>query len=252
MISQQLEASLHKQFVEARSKRHEYITVEHLLLGLLEEPSAAGALCECGTDLDKLRTALNEHIQQQTPLVAAERQLNTQPTLGFQRVLQRAILHAQSAGKKEVSGADVLVAIFAEKNSHAVYFLNKQGVDRLQILQSLPRDSSAAEALESGDYDLDAEGLRQIILFREQETSAEITTRVLEDFLLMQGEELGEVLGELNSSGKALCGLYPRQTAEFIVGQVKAYAAKHGLPLRCEATIQARRPPRSAAHTQQK
>ncbi len=134
MIAQELEVSLHMAFVEARQKRHEFITVEHLLLALLDNPTAAEVLRACGANLDDLRKHLTQHVAEQTPRIAAEREVDTQPTLGFQRVIQRAILHVQSSGKKEVTGANVLVAIFGEKDSHAVYFLQQQGVTRLDVV----------------------------------------------------------------------------------------------------------------------
>src|SRR5215210_1541075 len=117
MIAQELEVSLHMAFVEARQKRHEFITVEHLLLALLDNPTAAEVLRACGANMDELRKSLTQHIAEQTPRIAADREVDTQPTLGFQRVIQRAILHVQSSGKKEVTGANVLVAIFGEKDS---------------------------------------------------------------------------------------------------------------------------------------
>ncbi|MBL8524085.1 MAG: ATP-dependent Clp protease ATP-binding subunit ClpA [Betaproteobacteria bacterium] len=134
MIAQELEVSLHMAFVEARQKRHEFITVEHLLLALLENPSAQEVLKACAAKIDDLKKALTEFIEQHTPIVAGDGEVNTQPTLGFQRVIQRAILHVQSSGKKEVTGANVLVAIYGEKDSHAVYFLHQQGVSRLDVV----------------------------------------------------------------------------------------------------------------------
>ena len=134
MIAQELEVSLHMAFVEARQKRHEFITVEHLLLALLDNPTAAEVLRSCGANLDELRRQLTQHIAEQTPKIGTEREVDTQPTLGFQRVIQRAILHVQSSGKKEVTGANVLVAIFGEKDSHAVYFLQQQGITRLDVV----------------------------------------------------------------------------------------------------------------------
>src|SRR5438874_4898890 len=134
MIAQELEVSLHMAFVEARQKRHEFITVEHLLLALLDNPTAAEVLRACGANMDELRKNLSQHIAEQTPRIAADREVDTQPTLGFQRVIQRAILHVQSSGKKEVTGANVLVAIYGEKDSHAVYFLHQQGVSRLDVV----------------------------------------------------------------------------------------------------------------------
>ncbi|MBL8471932.1 MAG: ATP-dependent Clp protease ATP-binding subunit ClpA [Rhodocyclaceae bacterium] len=134
MIAQELEVSLHMAFVEARQKRHEFITVEHLLLALLDNPSAAEVLRACAANIEDLRKELTAFINEHTPTVAGDDEIDTQPTLGFQRVIQRAILHVQSSGKKEVTGANVLVAIFGEKDSHAVYFLQRQGITRLDVV----------------------------------------------------------------------------------------------------------------------
>ena len=144
MIAQELEVSLHMAFVEARQKRHEFITVEHLLLALLENPSAQEVLKACAAKIDDLKKALTEFIEQHTPIVAGDGEVNTQPTLGFQRVIQRAILHVQSSGKKEVTGANVLVAIYGEKDSHAVYFLHQQGVSRLDVVNFISHGISKA------------------------------------------------------------------------------------------------------------
>jgi len=136
MIAQELEVSLHMAFVEARQQRHEFITVEHLLLALLDNPSAAEVLRACSANVDDLRKSLVTFIKDNTPQVAGTDDVDTQPTLGFQRVIQRAIMHVQStgSGKKEVTGANVLVAIFGEKDSHAVYYLHQQGVTRLDVV----------------------------------------------------------------------------------------------------------------------
>jgi ATP-dependent Clp protease ATP-binding subunit ClpA len=136
MIAQELEVSLHMAFVEARQQRHEFITVEHLLLALLDNPSAAEVLRACSANVDDLRKSLVNFIKDNTPQVAGSDDVDTQPTLGFQRVIQRAIMHVQSTGngKKEVTGANVLVAIFGEKDSHAVYYLHQQGVTRLDVV----------------------------------------------------------------------------------------------------------------------
>ena len=133
MIAQELEVSLHMAFMEARQKRHEFITVEHLLLALLDNPSASEVLRACAANVDELRKLLADFVTEHTPILAGE-EVDTQPTLGFQRVIQRAILHVQSSGKKEVTGANVLVAIFGEKDSHAVYFLHQKGVTRLDVV----------------------------------------------------------------------------------------------------------------------
>ncbi len=134
MIAQELEVSLHMAFMDARQKRHEFITVEHLLLAMLDNPSAAEVLRACGINMDELRKKLSDFIEEHAPKVEGEGEVDTQPTLGFQRVIQRAILHVQSSGKKEVTGANVLVAIFGEKDSHAAFFLDQQGITRLDVV----------------------------------------------------------------------------------------------------------------------
>ncbi len=134
MIAQELEVTLHMAFMEARQKRHEFISVEHLLLAMLDNPSAAEVLRACGANIDEMRVQLGKFVDEHTPKVGGSDEVDTQPTLGFQRVIQRAILHVQSSGKKEVTGANVLVAVFGEKDSHAVYFMTQQGVTRLDVV----------------------------------------------------------------------------------------------------------------------
>jgi ATP-dependent Clp protease ATP-binding subunit ClpA len=136
MIAQELEVSLHMAFVDARASRHEFITVEHLLAALLDNATAVEVLKACAVNIAELRAQLKNFINDNTPVVPGNDEVDTQPTLGFQRVIQRAIMHVQSTsnGKKEVTGANVLVAIFGEKDSHAVYFLQQQGVTRLDVV----------------------------------------------------------------------------------------------------------------------
>ncbi len=134
MIAQELEVSLHMAFMDARRKRHEFISVEHLLLAMTDNPSAADVLRACGANIDQLKKQLTDFVDEHTPTVPGETEVETQPTLGFQRVIQRAILHVQSSGKKEVTGANILVAIFGEKDSHAVYYLHQQGISRLDVV----------------------------------------------------------------------------------------------------------------------
>ncbi len=135
MLSKDLEVTLNLAFKGARSKRHEFMTVEHLLLALLDNESAANVLHACGADLSGLRRDLIEFVDSTTPLIPeADIERETQPTLGFQRVLQRAVFHVQSSGKKEVTGANVLVAIFSEQESQAVYYLKQQSVARIDVV----------------------------------------------------------------------------------------------------------------------
>jgi len=135
MLSKDLEVTLNLAFKDARAKRHEFMTVEHLLLALLDNSVALDVLKAVGADVDRLRKDLSEFIETTTPLIpAGDTQRETQPTLGFQRVLQRAVFHVQSSGRKEVTGANVLVAIFSEQESQAVYFLKQQNVARIDVV----------------------------------------------------------------------------------------------------------------------
>jgi ATP-dependent Clp protease ATP-binding subunit ClpA len=167
MIAQELEVSLHMAFVEARQQRHEFITVEHLLLALLDNPSAAEVLRACAANIDDLRKNLGNFIRENTPVVPGNEEIDTQPTLGFQRVIQRAIMHVQSTsnGKKEVTGANVLVAIFGEKDSHAVYYLHQQGITRLDVVNFIshgitktpqPKEQAKEEPQEQGEENAQA------------------------------------------------------------------------------------------------
>jgi ATP-dependent Clp protease ATP-binding subunit ClpA len=169
MIAQELEVSLHMAFVEARQKRHEFITVEHLLLALLDNPSAAEVLRACAANIDELRRELTAFINEHTPTVAGTDEIDTQPTLGFQRVIQRAILHVQSSGKKEVTGANVLVAIFGEKDSHAVYFLQRQGITRLDVVNFISHGITKAPRRA-----LRAKGARQSRASRSKKPSPKV------------------------------------------------------------------------------
>ena len=137
MFSKDLELTIGQCYKQAREQRHEFMTVEHLLLALLENPSATQVLRACSADIGKLGRDLRSIIAETVPVLPAEDERDTQPTLGFQRVLQRAVYHVQSSGRKEVTGANVLVAIFGEKDSHAVYFLSQQDVNRLDVVNFL-------------------------------------------------------------------------------------------------------------------
>lgn len=146
MLNKDLELTLNAAFREARTRRHEFMTVEHLLLALLDNPSAGEALNACGVDISGLKTELLEFIDETTPVIPdLEEERETQPTLGFQRVLQRAVFHVQSSGKNEVTGVNVLVAIFSEQESQAVYLLKKSDILRLDIVNFISHGISKAD-----------------------------------------------------------------------------------------------------------
>jgi len=168
VISQELEVSLHMAFVDARSSRHEFITVEHLLLALLDNAAALDVLKACDADIESLRGKLRKFVNENTPVVPGDEEVDTQPTLGFQRVIQRAIMHVSSNGsnKKPATGANVLVAIFSEKDSHAVFFLQEENITRLDVvnyishgISKLPppkeerHEESVASSREPSDFD---------------------------------------------------------------------------------------------------
>ena len=159
MLSSELEFCLNEAFQRARELRHEYMTVEHLLLALLDIPRVHEILKACDVNITELRRQLIECIDEQTPLLAEEDDLEVQPTLGFQRVLQRAVFHVQSSGKKEVSGSNVLVAIFSEKQSQAVYFLNLQDVTRLDVVNYISHGMPQVpgEGAENGESQMESE-----------------------------------------------------------------------------------------------
>ncbi len=153
MLSRELEVSLNLAFKDARAQRHELMSVEHLLLALLDNTAAVNVLNACSADIDKLRTELSKFVSETTPIIPEDQEgRETQPTLGFQRVLQRAVFHVQSSGKKEVTGAHVLVALFAEAESHAVYLLKDQEVNRIDVVNYIShgtRKDGAEEADET-------------------------------------------------------------------------------------------------------
>ncbi|MGR9106924.1 MAG: ATP-dependent Clp protease ATP-binding subunit ClpA [Gammaproteobacteria bacterium] len=164
MLSKELEQSLNIAFKNAHEKHHEFITVEHLLLAMLENLAAVNVLKGCGGNIELLRKELAEFLEQTTPLIPRGVERETQPTLGFQRVLQRAVFHVQSSGKKEVTGANILVAIFSEQDSHAVYLLNKQNMTRLDVVNYISHgiskvtDDNLDDVKRLTDDDSDAKG----------------------------------------------------------------------------------------------
>ena len=160
MLSQELEFCLNDAFAKARDARHEFLTVEHLLLSILDTPKVREILRACGADLNRLKDALNEHLDRTTPRLPNDEDREVQPTLGFQRVLQRAVFHVQSSGKKEVGVANVLIAIFSEKQSHAVHLLNRAEVTRLDVVNFVSHGLSKIAEEKTGKEEPAGEGER--------------------------------------------------------------------------------------------
>jgi ATP-dependent Clp protease ATP-binding subunit ClpA len=173
MLSKDLEFTLNAAFREARDKNHEFMTVEHLLLALLDNSSASSVLRACGADIENLKRDISGFLDETTPLLH-DNETETQPTLGFQRVLQRAVFHVQSTGKREVGAPNVLVAIFGEQDSQAVYFLNEQNITRLDVVNYISHGLTKM----SGEDDLDG-----ISISSDEEVETETTTKTpLENF----------------------------------------------------------------------
>ena len=173
MLNKDLEVSLNSAFQQAKKSRHEFMTVEHLLLALLDNPSAIEALEACTANLQILRKKILDFINETTPMIPiSEEDRETQPTLGFQRVLQRAVFHVQSSGKSEVNGSNVLVAIFSEQESQAAYILKKENITRLDIVNFISHGIGKTEKEEN----------IQTENFGEQQTEE---PRVIENFQLI-------------------------------------------------------------------
>ena len=187
MLDKDLEQTLNDAFRNARDKRYEFVTVEHLLLALLDNPAAIKVLRACGADMDGLQNELTRFIEDNSPRLTDDDERETQPTLGFQRVFQRAVQHVQSSGKKEVSGANILVAIFGERESHAAFFLNRQNVARLDVVNYIAHGVTKNPENEPGALDASAE---------DDETSRDESSRnPLENYTinLNQQAELGKI-----------------------------------------------------------
>ncbi|MES9848065.1 MAG: Clp protease N-terminal domain-containing protein, partial [Candidatus Thiodiazotropha sp.] len=145
MLNKELEFTLNQAFKNAKERHHEFMTVDHLLLALLDNPTAVAVLRACGADIESMRKNISSFVEETTPLIPDGDEREIQPTLGFQRVLQRAVFHVQSSGKNEVTGANVLVAIFNEQDSQAVFFLNEQNVSRLDVVNYISHGISKVD-----------------------------------------------------------------------------------------------------------
>src|SRR5210317_1442170 len=176
MFSKELELSISQAYQEAREKRHEFLTVEHMLLALLDNASALSILSACGADVAALEGDIRKVLEDTVPLLEDDDGRDTQPTIGFQRVLQRALYHVQSAGKEEVLGANVLVAVFSEKDSYASYLLNRYDVTRLDVVNYISHgisklDEDAAENADASVLETEEAGPDKKASALEQYTS---------------------------------------------------------------------------------
>jgi ATP-dependent Clp protease adapter protein ClpS len=231
MIAKELEECLHQAFVDARQERYQHITVEHLLLALLDAPSAASLLRGCGANMTRLRNALAQQIVRNAPTVEPGKEVDTQPTLGFQRVIQRAILRVQSSGGNEVTPAEVLVAILGEKDSHAVRILADQDITRFHAVFHLAHGVSPAAPSHEAPPPEGAE--LQVVLYNDSYTPMQFVVDVLQNFFSMNVDDAKETMLEVHREGVAVCGLFERQAALELVERVREQARQHGHPLNC-------------------
>jgi ATP-dependent Clp protease adapter protein ClpS len=235
MISKDLEVSLHEAFVDARQERYQQITVEHLLMALLTNPGAAQILRACGANLTKLRNNLAQQIADTTPVAKAGDQVDTQPTLGFQRIIQRAILRVQKSAAKEVTGADVLVALVEEKDSHAVRLLADQGITRFELVFCRVHGVAPyAPSYEAAPPEADN---LQVVLYNDDYTPMQFVVDTLQQFFSMSLEDAKETMLEVHQLGAATCGVYERAAALELMKAVLAHARKHGHPLNCAVKL---------------
>jgi ATP-dependent Clp protease ATP-binding subunit ClpA len=213
MLSEELEITLNRAFKQARERRHEFMTVEHLLLALLDNPTSSNALRACGADLQQLHDELSKFLEDTTPTIPDGEEREIEPTLGFQRVLQRAVFQVQSSGKKEVTGANVLVAIFSEQESQAVYLLSKQDIARLDVVNYISHGISKVD----DNSEADALGTQS-----EEEVESENQSKsALESFainlnqLAMQGK-IDPLIGRKNEIDRTLQVLCRRRKNNFL------------------------------------
>jgi ATP-dependent Clp protease ATP-binding subunit ClpA len=206
MLSKELEFTLSQAFTQARNRKHEFMTIEHLLLALIDNPTAAEVLHACGADTERLRTDIINFLDETTPKLAADDERETQPTLGFQRVLQRAVFHVQSSGKKEVTGANVLVAIFSEQESQAVYFLDQQDIARLDIVNFISHGISKVHSDDPEEMSQNSEDVE--VEAGEKTTSNPLTSYATNLNELAKSGKIDPLIGrqpELERTVQVLC-----------------------------------------------
>ncbi|MBS7326573.1 MAG: ATP-dependent Clp protease ATP-binding subunit ClpA [Thiopseudomonas sp.] len=234
MLNLELEVSLNLAFKDAREQRHEFMTVEHLLLALLDNREAAQVLRGCGADIEALRAEVKAFIAGNTPLFAEHLQdMETQTTLGFQRVLQRAVFHGQSSGKDEVGGGNVLAAIYSETDSHAVYLLRKHKVSRLDVVSYLSRNTGAAQqetgdAEQTGSLASGADEQQDPLLAYSQDLNAQVQQGRIDPLIGREHEleRLAQVLARRRKNNPLLVG--DAGVGKTAIAEGLAYRIEHG------------------------
>jgi ATP-dependent Clp protease adapter protein ClpS len=235
-LSENLNQSLHRALAIASAGHHEYATLEHLLLALIDDPEAAVILRECNVDLEKLRCNLVTYIESQLAKFATDSSENSKASAGLQRLIQRADTHAQSIGREEITVANVLVAIFAERESQAATLMEEQGMTRYDATLYVSHGIGKAERLSRGRGAVAraiSGLLAKVLLLNDDYTPMEFVVHVLERVFDKDHEAAVRIMFEIHNEGAGNCGIYPYEAADAKVTEVLDLANQHQHPLQC-------------------
>jgi ATP-dependent Clp protease adapter protein ClpS len=242
-FSENLDKSLHRALAAANERQYEYVTVEHLMLGLIDDEEAGTVMRACNVDLEKLRRDLMACIESELENPVAEGSEDAKPTENFRHVIQRTVTHAQSIGRGTVTGADVLVSILAERESRAVDLLQQQGVTRYEVTRYISHGSSNGRASvdrngedDPGRHaasDTAAGSTAQVVLLNDDYTPMEFVVHVLECMFDKDHETATRIMLEIHREGSGICGNYPYDVANAKVREVLNFAREHQHPLQC-------------------
>jgi ATP-dependent Clp protease adapter protein ClpS len=241
-FSHGLEQSLHRALALANERSHKYATLEHLLLALIDDQDAAAVMRACNVDLDVLRRSLTAYVVAELENLVGEGHQDSKPTAGFQRVIQRAVIHVQTSGREEVTGANVLVAIFPEHESRAVHSLQEQGMTLYdatryishKLAKGVSHEAAGAKGPEGpGVSDRPSGLLAEVRLLNDDFTPMEFVVQVLERVFGKDSETATRIMLEIHENGIGTCGVYPYEVADAKVREVLSFAREHQHPLQC-------------------
>jgi ATP-dependent Clp protease adapter protein ClpS len=229
-FSRSLDQSLHQALALANERPYEYATPEHLLLALIDDQDAAAVMRACNVDLDNLRRSLTTYLDSELENLVSDGNEDSKPTADFQRVIERAVIHVQSSGREQLTGANVLVAIFAERESRAVYFLEEQGMTRYDATSYISHGKAPGQPTVS---DKPSGLLAEVRLLNDDYTPMEFVVHVLERVFGKDRETATQIMLKIHSEGVGTCGVYPCDVADAKVTDVLNLAREHQHPLQC-------------------
>ena len=238
-FSHSLEQSLHRALALANERSHKYATLEHLLLALIDDQDAAAVMRACNVDLDVLRRSLTAYVVAELENLVGEGHQDSKPTAGFQRVIQRAVIHVQTSGREEVTGANVLVAIFPEHESRAVHSLQEQGMTLYdatryishKVAKGVSHDDAGAEG--PGVSDRPSGLLAEVRLLNDDFTPMDFVILILKKFFMKSESEASRIMLQVHNDGAGLAGIYSFEVAETKVYSVTEFSRRHKHPLKC-------------------